>query len=479
MPPLPEGLVPYDGKKPLPGVKEDPDADMPPLPAGLVPYDGKKPLPGVKEPAAAEPAAPAKHKVKPAVPAPVHDRINRQLLQDAMDALAESEAAIAAVPAIPSGVSTMAGASVLESGTVGGYGGAVASAAAAPRNLMEQAAPGSYGGGRNLLADVSAMLGGYGGGRNLLADIAGSYGGGRNLLGELAGGYGGAAARNLLADTPGIYGSTRNLLADQPAASKKQQPKAVEAKKTSSSTSSTPASRPLGTCYCHYNPASGSWALEQAACRAALFKRCGAAYSMLECSAVEAFYHGLAMPGSEAPHRDTISAFLYVDCPPAPPCSCKGIVTGAETPTARSRCCADLRAHCQVPFSGLNCEDVRRFCQAGTQPSDPVGALFSYVLVKTHGHNCASPRLGAAYMTVTAPVRPQASEAVRMLAKAAVLDSLAASSSSGSSFDEPDRVAMALTMLVGGLFAVAVAALGVAVLLRVGAAHQHAAPLLA
>jgi hypothetical protein len=517
MPALPEGLEPYDGKKPMPGAKaEAAEPEMPALPEGLVPYDGSKPLPGAKEAPAAEPAAP---------------KIRQLLQQEDEDALAASEAAIAAVPAaVPAGESSFAGASVLESGTLsapGGYGGRLLLEESAPagtyggastgRSLlaaaMEAAAdvPGTYSGssaaGRSLLGDVVSVGGYGGGGRSLLADLTPGGYGGRSLLADMeeAGSYGG---RSLLADaTPGTYGG-RSLLGEpvpkqqdkkqqdkkqdkRPQPAKKAEPvkkaaastkkaatpAAAAAKKLVSSTSSS-SNRQPGTCYCRYNPATASWALEQAACRAALYKRCGQAgnSAMLECSDVDAFYRGLAMPGSEPPHKDTLSAFLFVDCPPAAPCSCRSIVAGGETPTARARCCADLKAHCQVPFSGLECEDVARFCRAGSQPTDPVGALFSYVLVKTHGQDCSDPRLGAAYSSVAAGGRSiETEEAVRLLAKAAVVDSLAAR---GEDFSEPDRVATLLTILVGGLFAVAVAAVAVALLMRVGGQDQHAMPLL-
>jgi hypothetical protein len=255
-----------------------------------------------------------------------------------------------------------------------------------------------------------------------------------------------------------------------------------------------PNGRAFGTCYCRYNPKDSTWALEQAACRAALFQRCKTAGALLECSQVEAFYRGLAMPGSEAPHRDSLSAFLYADCPPAPPCSCKALLSGAETATARGRCCTDLQAHCQVPFSGLDCEDVGRFCRPyGRQSSDPLGALFSYVLVKTHGFDCSSPKYAVSYASVVAGAAAggsagrtaEADEAMRQLSKAAMVEGISRFDAqqrgifSADEYSEQDRVAVLLTMLVGGCIAVFVAAAGVAVIFKmVSTRNHHTTPLL-
>jgi hypothetical protein len=239
-----------------------------------------------------------------------------------------------------------------------------------------------------------------------------------------------------------------------------------------------PSGRPYGTCYCRYNPKDSTWALEQAACRAALFSRCKTAGTLLECSQVEDFYKGLSMPGSEAPHKDTLTAFLYTDCPPAPPCSCKALVSGKETPLERARCCTDLQAHCQVPFSGLDCEDVGRFCRPyGRQSSDPLGALISFVLVKTHGFDCSSPKYAMSYASVVStsgrpPVEVDA--AIRQLSKAAMFQGVMQ-----YDYDEADRVAALLTMLVGGCIAVVIAAVGVAIMFKlVSARTPQTTPLL-
>jgi hypothetical protein len=153
-------------------------------------------------------------------------------------------------------------------------------------------------------------------------------------------------------------------------------------------------------------------------------------------------------------------------------------VAGKETPLERARCCTDLQAHCQVPFSGLDCEDVGRFCRPyGRQSSDPLGALISFVLVKTHGFDCSSPKYAVSYTSVALtsgrpPVEVDA--AIRQLSKAAMFDGVMQ-----YDYEEADRVATLLTMLVGGCVAVAIAVVSVAVMFKlVSARNQHTAPLL-
>jgi len=460
---LPAALLPYGGKRPAPKIEDD---TLPPLPEGLIPYGGdkpQKPKPQSQPPKPKKPTADSSDDLPlPEGLIPYDHKTTRQLLEQ-LDESAE-EAAIAAVPAMSGAGSSWGAAAVLESGSPGGYGG---------------------GAGRSLL------------------EVAGGYGG-RALL--QVGGYGSSAGRSLLeepqASKPAATPKPDQKKPSAPASSKKPekktdkkaeekqpaadssknarstnpQPAPCSSSSNTSSSSTAPNGRPFGTCYCRYNPKTSSWALEQAACRASLFNRCKTAGTLLECPQVDAYYRGLSMPGSEAPHKDTLTAFLYTDCPPAPPCSCRALVSGSETPTAHSRCCADLQAHCQVPFSGLDCEDVARFCKPGRQSSDPVGALFSYVLVKTHGYDCSSPKYAVSYSSVVANSRSVAAErAVQQLSKAAMLEGVMAS----PDFIETDRVAALLTMLIGGCFAVAVAAVGVAVIFGlVSTRNHHSAPLL-
>lgn len=161
----------------------------------------------------------------------------------------------------------------------------------------------------------------------------------------------------------------------------------------------------------------------------------------------------------------------------------------SSTQTTVPTACPAILPCPQVPFSGLDCEDVGRFCRPyGRQSSDPLGALFSYVLVKTHGFDCSAPNYAASYTSVVTSTRMQptaeADAAVRQLSKAAMLEGLLRYNYVGQrgsdAYSDPDRVATLLTMLVGGCFAVAVAAVGVAVIFAlVSNRSRYTTPLLA
>jgi len=160
-----------------------------------------------------------------------------------------------------------------------------------------------------------------------------------------------------------------------------------------------------GVCYCRYDAPSARWALQESACRAALFAKCGGASSLLECTVLEAFYSSPAKKEAAAASglSDQIAAFLLVDCPPAAPCSCAALsLDGRDGAAARGRCCEDLRAHCTVPFSGLDCEEVDAFCGAGAA-SGASALLRQFVAVKTHHTDCAAPQNAHAYSRLAAP----------------------------------------------------------------------------
>ncbi len=134
-----------------------------------------------------------------------------------------------------------------------------------------------------------------------------------------------------------------------------------------------------GTCYCRYDAATATWALSDAGCKSALYARCGAAGSLLECAHLEAYYSVEAPAAASA-----IASFLFVDCPPAAPCSCNSLMFDGRVP-ATPQCCSDLRAHCQVPFAGLSCRAVDAVC-AGMASND----VKAFVRVKTHNAVCAA-----------------------------------------------------------------------------------------
>jgi hypothetical protein len=171
-----------------------------------------------------------------------------------------------------------------------------------------------------------------------------------------------------------------------------------------------------GSCYCRYVARSASWALEESACKAALFARCGPSGSLLECKQLEAYYAALAKSRSnpmDAPHVDAISAFLYVDCPPAPPCSCKALTLAAkETKAQREQCCADLKAWCQVPFSGIDCNEAVSFCSSSNSLAEDT--VYGFALVKTHNADCKDAQFAAAYTSTVLDV-PAAFEEVEAM----------------------------------------------------------------
>jgi hypothetical protein len=157
-----------------------------------------------------------------------------------------------------------------------------------------------------------------------------------------------------------------------------------------------------GECYCRYDASANKWGLHEPSCRAALLSKCGPTGSLLECSSLQALYAAAAPGSSPQPAAaSAAAAFLFVDCPPGPPCSCAGLrLDGTDAPRPRARCCSDLSTHCASPFSGLDCDDVRAYCGAG--PGLPVpDAVRQFVAVKTHRLDCAAPRYARAYTRFT------------------------------------------------------------------------------
>jgi hypothetical protein len=163
------------------------------------------------------------------------------------------------------------------------------------------------------------------------------------------------------------------------------------------------AGRSIGSCYCPYNDETGTWDLAHHDCRATLLKKCGPSGALLECAHVESMFSGWVAGALNMPHREDVSNFLFVDCPPPPPCVCKALLPGQQerdalldgvtAALARQRCCRMLKAHCQVPFSGIGCGDIMPYCTS-TKDMDDVTA--AYVAVKTHGINCSQPGAGDA-----------------------------------------------------------------------------------
>jgi hypothetical protein len=225
-----------------------------------------------------------------------------------------------------------------------------------------------------------------------------------------------------------------------------------------------------GSCYCRYVSRSASWALEESACKAALYARCGPAGSLLECKHLEAYYAALAksrVSPKDAPHVDAILAFLYVDCPPAPPCSCKALTLAAkETKSQREQCCADLKAWCQVPFSGIDCNEAVSFCSSKSSLAEDT--VYGFSLVKTHGMDCQDVQFAAAY-TSTVVDMPAAFEDV----EAMFLEQQRLAVRQG-------RMAAGVTIavaLVASCVALGVAAFGVLVIVKHYAIRRVTAPM--
>ena len=102
---------------------------------------------------------------------------------------------------------------------------------------------------------------------------------------------------------------------------------ASEAEEEASSSSVLPAQAgvlPAGQCYCRFDYDWSEWSLSDAACKAALYQRSTDPLSGLARVWLDDYYSykpsegGVLLP----PNADQISAFLYSDCTPAPPCSC-------------------------------------------------------------------------------------------------------------------------------------------------------------
>lgn len=232
---------------------------------------------------------------------------------------------------------------------------------------------------------------------------------------------------------------------------------------------SSSSSSKAGSCYCRYVARSASWALEESACKAALYSRCGPAGDLLECKHLEAYYTALAqsrLNPADAPHVDAISAFLYVDCPPAPPCSCKALTLAAkETKAQREQCCADLKAWCQVPFSGIDCNEAVSFCSSSNGLAEDT--VYGFSLVKTHGIDCKDARFAAAYTSTVLEV-PAAFEEVEAMFEQQ--QRLAA---------RQRRMAAAATVafgLVAACFAVGLAGFGVLVIVKHYAIRRVTSP---
>ncbi len=94
-----------------------------------------------------------------------------------------------------------------------------------------------------------------------------------------------------------------------------------------------PGVLPAGKCYCRYDVDWSEWSLSEPECRRALYLRAADPMSGLATAWLDEHYCGQRPPAvgplATPAHLDHISAFLYRDCTPAPPCSCMDVRDGS------------------------------------------------------------------------------------------------------------------------------------------------------
>jgi hypothetical protein len=137
-----------------------------------------------------------------------------------------------------------------------------------------------------------------------------------------------------------------------------------------------------------------------------------------------------------------------------------------ETKAQRQQCCADLKAWCQVPFSGIDCNEAVSFCSSKSSLAEDT--VYGFSLVKTHGIDCKDAQFAAAY-TSTVVDMPAAFEEVEAM------------------FVEQQRLAVRQRRMAAGVtiavtlvascVALGVAAFGVLVIIKHYAIRRVAAPM--
>ncbi|GAX76313.1 hypothetical protein CEUSTIGMA_g3759.t1 [Chlamydomonas eustigma] len=200
------------------------------------------------------------------------------------------------------------------------------------------------------LADLPSFVYGNGHRRSV---VAGLYGGslaldhGRRMIGS--GIYGSVESRELLNRALSAVLNTQKAASDAGTSiqlsliedlvpnthSGSQTNKKVSAKDKASkmADSSLPGILPVGQCYCRFDYDWSEWSLSDATCKASLYHRASDPRSGLAKVWLDDYYSykptegGVLLP----PNADQISAFLYSDCTPAPPCSCLDIGEGSSS----------------------------------------------------------------------------------------------------------------------------------------------------
>jgi len=145
---------------------------------------------------------------------------------------------------------------------------------------------------------------------------------------------------------------------------------------------------PPGQCYCRFDYDWSEWSLSDEACKGALYQRAGDPLSGLDPTLLDGYYHyrpsaatGVLLP----PNADQVTAFLYSDCLPAPPCSCAG---GSRNGMNWQACFNEIQIYAADPDRHVPPEilhdavsqgtDHAKHIQAWVQSAFPAGSCYHY-----------------------------------------------------------------------------------------------------
>jgi hypothetical protein len=130
---------------------------------------------------------------------------------------------------------------------------------------------------------------------------------------------------------------------------------------------------PEGKCYCKFDHDWDEWSLSEPSCRNALYERSSDLRSGLPSSWLDAFYNYRPKLGSiiSPPHVDQISAFLYSDCLPAPPCSCNNLTLESTMSPKALSCYSEVQIQAADPYRLVPAQVLQL---AVTQGHSDVGA---------------------------------------------------------------------------------------------------------
>lgn len=216
--------------------------------------------------------------------------------------------------------------------------------------------------------------------------------------------------------------------------------------KSALATTTTAPTSPTGQCYCRYDFDWDTWALDDPTCKAALHSKC-AADTRLPCDWVTAYYaSSFGGHNASAPHSKDLTAFLYNDCPPGPPCACSGLSFEGSSDSAEAiyYCCQDLQVYAAVPYSGISETTVNTFC-GGKGSGATVKAFVQHQL--WHQNCSATGSVTSGVYTYNPKALSASRQSVQASAAASGESSGAGSSNGGSS-----KIAIAAVSAgIGGL----------------------------